>query len=67
MHGLRFVYEEGMKNRFEVWVTFQFEPGADCLYCGDVPKVGSLLNGSEVRLVVSQPKNSNQFLAVLAR
>ena len=56
-----------MKNRFEVWVTFQFEPGADCLYCGDVPKVGSLLNGSEVRLVVPQPKNSNQFLAVLAR
>jgi hypothetical protein len=55
-------------KKYEIWVSVAGrEIGARCLYCGDVPKVGMLLNGSAVRLVVSQPHNPNQFLAILAK
>jgi hypothetical protein len=65
------IYSNSVKmnsmTHFEIWVSRESEVGAACLYCGDVPKVGTLLNGSEVRLVVPQPNNPKQFLAILAR
>ena len=50
---------------FEIWVTDSKILGADPLYCGDVPKVGTLLNGRTVRLVGPHPYNSKQFLVFL--
>ena len=53
-------------KRNEIWTSIIGREGARCSHCGDVPKVGSRLNGYEVRLVVPQPYNQRQFLAVLA-
>lgn len=51
---------------FEIWVTDSKMVGADPLYCGDVPKVGTLLTGRKVLLIAPQPFNSRQFLVFLA-
>jgi hypothetical protein len=56
-----------MKNKYEIWVATKGHIGADCVFCGSVPAVGSRLNGKEVLLVVPQPANLKQFLAVIAR
>jgi hypothetical protein len=52
-------------NRYEIWVSRIGELGASSFYCGDVPKIGTTLNGRKVRLVVPQPNNTKQFLAIL--
>lgn len=52
-------------KRYEIWVYIIGGEGARCFCCGDVPKIGSLLNGHEVKLV-GPGSNPKQFLAILA-